>query len=182
MKHRLGAPASRKHLAWLRSALGGYSPELLEFYARSDGARLFVDSRDKNTYFQFIPIANMRAQHYQVDKWLRKNVINVEHDATGAIDDDGRLRIDGVPKWWESCVVFGAENRAADRMYLATEGRYAGQVFAFQHDESVSVRIAFSVNELFHRIHADPVGFTRSAFGGACFEIESYSDKADAAS
>jgi hypothetical protein len=73
--------------------------------------------------------------------------------------------------------VFGAFGGAAERFYLATEGRHAGHVFAYEHDDSTSVRIAFSVNELFHAIHANPVGFVRANFGGAYLNIEKYEDR-----
>ena len=176
LKHKLGRPASRKDLDWLRNKLRSNAPELLEFYTRANGAQLFVDAHNKNTHFALVAIGDMESEFRELDESLRMTVINTMHDASGAIDDDGRLRIDGVPKWWPSSIVFGVFGGAAERLYLATEGRHAGHVFAYEHDDSTSVRIAFSVNELFHAIHTNPVGFVRANFGGAYFAIEKYED------
>lgn len=166
-------PADARALAMLERVLNGVAPELLEFHRRCGGARLFADARDPETCFFLLPIAEMDDEKRRLADWLFMNVVNAEHEVVEEIDDDGRLVIDGVPDWWESALVFGGFGRAPERLFLATEGPHAGEVFLYEHDGDEIVRIATSVNELFRQIHADPVGFMRSYYASH-FEIASY--------
>lgn len=155
------APASETGLAWLRTALNGTAAELLAFYQHMDGARVFIDVDGAETCFFLLPIDAMGEEKRELSSWLHMNVIHREHEATEEVDEDGRLVIDGVPPWWNSAVVFGGFEDAPERLFVATEGAYAGAVFAYQHDGDYSVRAAASISELFLMLVDDATGFAR---------------------
>lgn len=157
-----GPPASETGLAWLRTALNGTAAELLAYYQRMDGARVFIDVDGAETCFFLLPIDAMGEEKRELSTWLHMNVIHREHETTEEVDEDGRLVIDGVPPWWNSAVVFGGFEDAPERLFVATEGAHAGAVFVYQHDGDYSVRATSSISELFLLLVDDATGFCRA--------------------
>ena len=162
--HQLNPGADGQAIALLRSLLGEAAEDFAAYYARFDGAALFVDERSGE------PLISLAA----VDRWADLNeryqgmLENLEayadeDDAMFGADDDvdeeafdnedyeGELG-DATPEWADTAVAFGEMAQSGSLFVVATEGEVCGNIYFFDEDLGEPELFATSFAELLARI------------------------------
>ncbi len=177
LKHSLFQAAPFSDIHALSLALGALAPELVELYSVSNGMLLFSNIKDSGEAFYFLPTNEQETEKNGLYDWLSIGCDDPDYEY-GESEEGGELELFGIPPWWESCIVFAGWGYAPERLFVPTEGKYAGEIFQFEHDGGYSVRIAKNMEELFLKIANDPVKFIRRYYSVAYYDISAY--KADA--
>jgi hypothetical protein len=170
--HRLGAGAGAGAIAMLRERLGGAAGDFARYYARFDGAALFVDERSRK------PLVDLAA----IERWdeltdrfqgtiedLAAFYEDEEDEASFGADDEEFEDEDyepddedELPDWVESAVAFGEMLPSGSLYLVATEGAQCGNIYLFDADLGAPELFATCFTEFLARIvYADAARLLR---------------------
>jgi hypothetical protein len=166
VSHSLAPPPAPAGMEWLRLALGGASPELLELYRQHNGAALFIDRDNEGNGLFFYPIAELEAERESLAERLEGPLMETV--------EDGRLQVYGRPDWIDSAVVFAGFGYAPERLLLPTHGEYRGSVFLFCHDPLQLVQLAPGFGALLELLCREPVTLLGRYGGGSYQNASAY--------
>ncbi|MGY0503732.1 hypothetical protein [Luteimonas sp. e5] len=170
LRHQFQPAASTAALAWLNEALNGASDALLDLYRKCDGAVLFCNVDDPDECLFFLPIAMMEAAKAECHEWLTMG-LDEDDEPDDESDPDEIL---GVPSFWPGAVVFAGFGHAPERLFVAVDGPFRGQVFCHEHDGAYTRRVAMSVAELLQMLVERSAEFMRDQYGVGYFDVEHY--------
>ncbi len=172
--HRLGAPVGPEKEDALRSAIPCSVPELLAFYQRANGAKLFANANDPEESFSFVPMEYFEAEKAAVYEWLTLTEPEDPSEWGEDVGEDGSICIYGPPAWWKSAIVFGHFGYSPECLVVAAAGPHTGKVFQLGHEISALDLVFESVGELFSVIVGDPTAFILDRYCGAYFNVVAF--------
>ena len=171
LHHALDAPASAAELQWLADRTRSASPELLDLYRVANGGRLFSNALDPEECFFFVSTGDMESEKKGLEPWILPRTEEPGYEYAEELSPDGRLDLFGPPPWWNTAIVFAGFGYMAERFFLAVEGPWRGQVFAYVHDGDFSVRMYESVAAMIDHICREPAAFFQWAVN---YDIDRY--------
>lgn len=170
--HRLNPGASAAALLSVRSVLGGAAEELLGFFARFNGATLFVDERSGTAAISIAPVElwdSLTEQYQDLREDLELFGADDEDDEAlfesddpfldDEFDDDA-LDLDEDPAlqaWMDSAVAFAEITDSGSLFLVATDGEGRGNIYFFDADLGEPELFATCFAEFLARIvYCDP--------------------------
>jgi len=88
------------------------APELVEFYVKSNGLRLFVDSRSDSDGIYFLPVNQMAEEKEHLRQWMEIGTDEDDYEYEEDESEGEPLTLYGLPPWFDSIVVFAGVDHA----------------------------------------------------------------------
>ena len=163
--HKLNPGADAQAIALLRSLLGDAAEDFAGYYARFDGAALFVDERSGEPLISIAAVDSWGDlnERYQallehLEAYADEDNDDALFDADDDIDEEGfddedyeRELEDAMPEWTDTAVAFGEMVQSGSLFVVATEGDVCGSIYFFDQDLGEPELFATSFAELLAR-------------------------------
>jgi len=167
--------AKRRAVKKFEENLKGVAPELIAFYTRSNGLRLFVDRRNDGDCFYFLPLDQMKKEKKELYEWMEIGTDDDDYEYGEEDLKDEPLTLYGIPPWWDSVVVFAGIAYSPERFFVCTDGEHHGKIFIFEHDGGYCELVSNSADEFMNLI-MDKTAEFHSRYGHTGDEFISYEE------
>ncbi|MBF0375954.1 MAG: SMI1/KNR4 family protein [Desulfamplus sp.] len=141
--HKLNQPCNSKELEYIKSILGNFSHQFMEFYKNYNGALLFCDSLSDTAGFELAPVADWERLGEEMRAWY------------DLLDDEER-EIDEFD-WLNDGITFGQVPHSGNYFVLALSGSNKGKIIYSDHDGLEPTVYADSLFEFLEKIISNPV-------------------------